>query len=346
MAAPILVTGATGFIGRRLTRDLAADDPRRVVRVLARCGDKAERLFGGSVEAVRGGLADADALARACAGVETVYHIAGVYRFGLCHRALVWEANVEGTEALLRAAKAAGVARVVHVSSGGVLRSDTRAMLDEDDFPATPPPFSSYKYSKWHAERRVLEWARRGFPVTIASPTCPIGAEDEGPTPTGRIIHDFLAGNFPCYCRTGLNFIDVGDVSAGLRRVGQAGRAGARYILGSRNLWLKEFLDLVGEETGLASPRLRIPQWMVWAAGGVGEALHALRLAGGEPRVCLETAFFSGRVQFFDNARTRLELGWEPAADIVPALREALAWFRRGEASPSAALEPEPAGAR
>ena len=334
MASQILITGATGFIGRQLTRDLVARGDR--VRVLARNGDKAWDLFGDHVETVVGDVGDPASLEKACRGIGTIYHIAGIYRFGLRHRRELWETNVEGTENLLRSAAAAGAERVVHLSSGGVLKKsgivDTDdpapSLLDENDFPAEAPRFCSYKSSKWHAERRVLSWARRGLPVVIAGTTCPIGRGDETPTPTGRIIRDFLRRRFPFYCRTGLNFIGVGDLSRGLQLAAESGRDGERYLLTGENLWLKEFLDLLAHETGLPAPRTRLPNALIRLIGCGGEAFDFLNPRSAGARVCLETALQAGHVQFFNNARARDELGWKPAGSIRENIGEAVAWFR------------------
>jgi dihydroflavonol-4-reductase len=332
MSSQILITGATGFIGRQLTRDLVAQG--RPVRILARQRRKAWELFGGDVDIRIGDLDDADSVARACRGAEIIYHIAGSYRFGLRHRRGLWRANVEGTETVLRAAMDAGARKVVHLSSGGVLRQpdDARVAadtpLDETDFPAQAPRFSAYKASKWHAEQRALEWARRGLPVTIASTTCPIGRGDELPTPTGRMILDFLQGRFPFYCHTGLNFIGVGDLSRGLQLVAEEGRVGERYLLSDENLWLKEFLDLLARETGRPAPERCLPGGLVRLIGCGGELADLLNPWSSNARVCLETALQSGRVQFFNNAKARRELGWKPLIPIGKSVRDAVAGFR------------------
>ncbi len=329
MPAQTLITGATGFIGRQLTRDLVARGVS--VRVLARDRRKARNLFGDTVEISTGTLEDAASVADACRGADTIYHIAGSYRFGLRHRHEIWRTNVEGTETLLRAAAEAGARRIVHLSSGGVLArmTGTGELLDETDFPAAPPRFSAYKASKWHAEQRVLAWAKRGLPVSIASTTCPIGPGDDLPTSTGRMILDFLRGRFPCYCRTGLNFVHVEDLSRGLRLVAENGRPGERYLLAHENLWLKDFLHLLARETGLPAPEICVPNALVRVIGCAGEIADLLNPRSRNAHVCLETALQAGRVQFFRRDKARDELGWEPRHSIQRGIRDAVAWFRQ-----------------
>ncbi|MCE0499463.1 MAG: NAD-dependent epimerase/dehydratase family protein [Methylacidiphilales bacterium] len=333
MSARILVTGATGFIGRQLTRDLVVRGNN--VRILARDADKAERLFGHDVDIRIGDLNGAASIGRACRDVEVIYHIAGIYRFGLRHRRDLWRINVEGAEHLFRSAAAAGTAKIVHLSSAGLLKKAHGGkarpdFLDEDDYPAEAPRISSYKFSKWHSEQRALTWARRGLPVVIASATCPIGGGDEAPTPTGQMVRDFLQGSFPFYCRTALNFIDVRDLSQGLQQVSENGQRGRRYLLSDTNLWLKEFLDLLAEETGMPAPRWCLPNWAIRLAGCGGEAADYLNPRSRGARVCLETASQAKEARFFDNARTRTELGWQPTRSTRESIRQAVAWFRQG----------------
>jgi dihydroflavonol-4-reductase len=304
------------------------------VRILARHRSKAKSLFGDDVEVMVGDLGDPVSLDQACHDAEVVYHIAGSYRFGLRHRRELWRVNVEGTENLLRSAMAAGTGKVVHLSSAGVLKKIPgptlgTALLDENDFPADSPRFSPYKSSKWHAEQRVLSWMRKGLPVTIASTTCPIGRGDETPTPTGRMVQDFLDQRFPFYCRAGLNFIGVGDLSEGLQCVAESGRIGERYLLCHENLWLKDFLDLLAEETGLVAPGICLPNWLIRLVGCGGEVGNFFNARDVCARACLETALQAGQVQFFSNAKARDELGWKPTVSIQESIHEAVGWFRR-----------------
>jgi dihydroflavonol-4-reductase len=329
MSSQILITGATGFIGRQLTRDLV--DRGANVRILARCPRKGRQLFGDDVEICPGDVSDPASLDAACRSIETVYHIAGMYRFGLRHQRELWRTNVEGAENLLRSASEAGVEKVVHLSSGGVLQKPAGSgdrLIGEDDFPSRPPQFCSYKSSKWHAEQRALAWAKKGLPVVIASTTCPIGRGDETPTPTGRIIRDFIQRRFPFYCRTGLNFIGIGDLSRGLQRAAEFGRRGRRYLLTDENLWLKEFLDLLALESGMPAPRMRLPNALIGLIGCGGDAFDLLNPYSTGARVCIETAVQSRYTQFFCNRKTCAELGWKPLSSIQENIGAAVAWFR------------------
>ncbi len=327
MSAQILITGATGFIGRQLTRDLLGRG--KEVRVLARNQRRARELFGEDIEIFAGDVNDVATVEAACRGVGTIYHIAGTYRFGLRHRRELWRTNVEGTENLLNAAWSARVEKMVHLSSGGVLRKrDETRLIDETNFPARAARFCPYKASKWHAEERVLAWTKRGLPVSIASTTCPIGSGDETPTPTGRIVRDFLLRQFPFYCRTGLNFIGVRDLSEGLQRVANAGRPGQRYLLTDENLWLKDFLQLLALETGLPAPRMWLPGPVIGVIGCGGEVFDLLARQGPSARVCVETALQARCTQFYSNAKAREELDWKPLESIQKSIGEAIAWFR------------------
>jgi dihydroflavonol-4-reductase len=345
MASNILITGATGFIGRQLTLDLVSAG--HAVRVLARSPQKARALFADGVEISPGDLRDPASLRTACAGIDTVYHVGGVYRFGVRHCREIRQTNIEGTENLMAAAAAAQVGKIVHVSSASVLgrpksSSDPWPTLDETDFPPSPPRLSPYKYSKWEAERRVLAWAGRGLPVVIVNPSCPIGPGDETPTPTGLIIRDFIRGRFTGYCQVGLNFVNVSDVSAGLQQAARSGRVGERYLLTNQNLWLKEFLDDLADQTGLPGPRFCLPHWLVQGMSCFGEAFDLLNPCSPSARLCLETALQARHAHFFDHAKARRELGWSPSS-IQSGIRLALSWFQRDSMTESGCAPLPPA---
>ena len=320
-----LVTGGTGFVGRFVVRTLLAQG--QAVRVLCRQPERAQALFGQTVEVVRGDLLDRRSLTTACQGVATVLNAAGLYEFGARHRAAMWATNVTGTENLLAAAADAGVKRFVHCSTAGILTPNGDSP-EPPQFPARPPFGCHYKRSKWDGERRALAWAARGLPVMIASPTALLGAEDERPTPTGRMVVDLLAGRFPACSRTGLNVIAVEDVAAGILAIATRGTPGQRYLLSHRNVWLAELLAIIATAAGMKAPRAIVPWPIVALAGLAGEA-WSLATSSGNLRVCLETAHFARRRQFFNHTATTATLGWQPVKPIEQAAAEAVAWVRR-----------------
>jgi dihydroflavonol-4-reductase len=323
--ATTLVTGGTGFLGRHVVRALLARG--RQVRLLCRRPEKARALFGEAVEVLAGDLLEAGSLRPACQGADTVLHLAGLYEFGARHRAALWRANVVGTEQLLAACWAARVGRVVHCSTAGILVPNGQA-AEPAVFPGRPPMGCHYKRSKWEGELRALAWARRGLPVMIASPTALLGPEDERPTPSGRMVVDLLAGRFPCGSRTGLNVIAVEDVAAGLLAIAERGRAGTRYLLADRNLWLAELLQLIAAAAHVKAPRVLLPWPFIALAGLAGEVWGRVPGAG-HSRLCLETAHFARRRQFFNAAATTAALGWAPCKSLESTVAESVAWARR-----------------
>ncbi len=330
----VLVTGGTGFIGRHLVRQLLRNGEH--VRLLCRSVRKAEALFGEAPEIVTGDIASCPALAAACRGIQTVYHVAGLYEFGARHRSELWRVNVEGTRAVLSAARGAGVSRVVHCSTAGILSARGR-LIHEDDFPDHPPAGCGYKISKWHAERLALEASGSGMEVVIASPTAPIGSGDERPTPTGRMVLDLMRGRFPGCSRTGLNLVAVEDVATGLLAVGRSGIGGRRYILGHENLWLEEFLGRAARLIGCRAPKAWVPWPVVAAAGLVGDLVE-LATGKGTGRLCWETAYFARQVQFFDLSRNPGSIGWQATKGLDSAIAESVDWFRSLDSSEAKAV--------
>jgi dihydroflavonol-4-reductase len=319
-----LVTGGTGFVGSHVVRALLARGG--AVRCLVRAGSRRENLEGLPVEIAVGDLTDAASLVPALSGVRTLYHVAADYRLWARNPNELYRANAGGTDNVLAAAGAAGVERVVYTSSVAALG------LTHDGSPAdetTPVERSRiighYKKSKYDAERVALSWAARGLPVVIVNPSTPVGEGDIKPTPTGQLVVDFLNRRMPAYVDTGLNLVDVRDVAAGHLAAAEKGRVGERYILGNRDMTLREILETLARLTGLPAPRVRLPHWIPLAAAAV--ATGAARVTGRPPRVSLESVRMSTHRMFFDAGKAVRELGL-PQTPVEEALSRAVAWFR------------------
>ncbi len=320
----ILVTGGTGFVGAHVVRALLARGDR--VRCLVREARPATNLDGLEVERVVGDLRDPASLRRALRGVDVLYHCAADYRLYSRRPRQRYEVNVEGTRSLLAAAAAEGVERVVHTSSVGALghRKDGRP-ADEETPVALRDMVGHYKRSKFLAEEVARGFAEDGLPVVIVNPSTPVGDLDVKPTPTGKIILDFLNRKMPAYVKTSLNLVDVRDVAAGHLLAAEKGRVGERYILGHRDMTLKAILDLLGEITGMPAPRVCLPHWIPLTVAAVETG--AARLLGREPRVPLEGARMARRAMVFDAGKAVRELGL-PQSSIRGALVRAVDWFR------------------
>ncbi|MDE2852475.1 MAG: NAD-dependent epimerase/dehydratase family protein [Acidobacteriota bacterium] len=319
-----LVTGGTGFVGAHVVRALLARGEDRV-RCLARPGGDRSNLEGCDVEIVEGDLRDPASLRAACAGCVEVYHCAADYRLFVRRPRDIYASNVDGTRHLLAAAAEAGAKRIVYTSSVGALGLEPGGRPATETTPVSVSAMvGHYKRSKYLAERVAVEAAAAGAPVVIVNPSTPVGELDVKPTPTGRIIVDFLAGRLPAYVDTGLNVIDVRDVAQGHLLAAEHGRVGEKYILGHRNVLLVEMLRMLADITGLQAPRLRLPHWL--PVGAAALATGWARLAGGEPRVALDSALMARRRMFFDASRAVRELGLVQSP-IREALQRAVRWF-------------------
>jgi dihydroflavonol-4-reductase len=319
-----LVTGGTGFVGAHVVRALLKDG--RAVRCLVRQGSRRDNLEGLNVEMAVGDVTDPGSLRAAMAGVSTLYHCAADYRLWAKDPAELDRVNVGGTENVLAAAAEAGVAKVVYTSSVGALG------LKRDGSPAdetTPVEreevVGRYKKSKYDAERVAQSWAGRGLPVVIVNPSTPVGELDIKPTPTGQMIVDFLNGRLPAYVDTGLNLVDVRDVARGHLLAAERGRIGQKYILGNRNMTLKEILEALSRVTGLPAPRLRLPHAVPMVAAAVATLVASV--TGRPPRVSLESVRMSMHRMFFDAGKAVRELSF-PQSPVEEALLRAVAWFR------------------
>lgn len=323
--ARALLTGGTGFIGAHVARVLVGD--RRRVRCLVRRGSRLDNLEGLPVELAEGDLGDPGSLRAAVEGCEMVFHCAADYRLWAPEPREIYHTNVQGTRNLLRACAEAGVGRAVHTSSVGALgtRDDGRP-ADEETPASLADMVGHYKRSKFLAERVAEAWAGRGLEVVIVNPSTPVGELDIKPTPTGRVIVDFLNGRIPAYVDTGLNLVDVRDVAEGHLLAAERGRPGERYILGGRNLTLRELLLMLSRLTALPAPRLRLPHAVPALAAAVESAWARRR--GRAPRLAPEAVRMARKRMFFDPSKAVRELGL-PRSPLEGALERAVAWFRR-----------------
>jgi len=320
----VFVTGGTGFVGCHIVRALL--ERGDAVRCLARASSPRDNLAGLDVEVVTGDLTDAAAIERFAAGCDAVFHCAADYRLYVPDPAAMFAANVDGTRNVLAAAEKAGAARIVYTSTVGALGlHDDGTPADETAPVSYARMIGPYKRSKFQAERVAEEFAARGVPVVIVNPSTPVGERDVKPTDTGKIVVDFLNGRIPAYVDTGLNLIDVRDCAQGHLLAAERGRVGEKYILGCRNLELREILEILARLTGLPAPRRRLPHWIPVAFAAV-DTLRA-RVFGGTPRVSYDAARLARHKMFFDASKAVRELGL-PQAPVEDALGRAVDWFR------------------
>ena len=319
----LFLTGATGFVGSHVAK--FADESGAKLRVLARATSRTDHLPQ-SADVVLGDLRDPAGFAEALRGCEALIHVAADYRLWVPDPAEMYKANVDGTRELLRLARLAGVSRVVYTSSVATMGFHTDGTIVDETTPVSEAAMiGHYKRSKWMAEQVAIQAAREGQHVVILNPTTPVGAMDAKPTPTGRIVVDFLNRNFPAYVDTGLNLVDVREVARMHLRALEVGRPGERYILGGENLTLKQILDRLGTITGLPSPRTKVPHTVAMIFAFFDETITG-KLRGKEPRATVEAVQMGRKMMFASSARAEAELGWRtlPADD---GLREACRWF-------------------
>ena len=317
-----LVTGAAGFLGSHVTRQLVARGDE--VRVLLRASSTNRAIADLPLEYVTGDLRDPASLERAMKGVKRVFHVAADYRLWAKRKQDIYDSNVGGTKNLLDAAKRAGVEQLIYTSTVATIAVDRPQHPNEFTDAKLEEMVGHYKRSKWMAEREALGAAKSGLPVIVAMPTTPVGPWDWKPTPTGKIILDFLNGKMPGYVKTGLNFIGVEECAAGHLLIAEKGKVGERYLLGGENLTLKQMLDTLAKITGLRAPILKIPHGL---ALGVAYANTAFsRLVGREPGIPIEGVKIARHMMFVDCARAERELGFQ-AGPVVAALERAVRWY-------------------
>jgi len=319
------VTGATGFLGAHVARTLAAQGAD--LWLLVRSTSDLRNLEGLNAERVTGDLRDPASLQRAMAGCDTVFHVAADYRLWVPDPDQMYRSNVEGTRNLLAAARKARVRRVVYTSSVATMGFRSNGHPADEESPVSlADMIGPYKRSKYMAEQLALEAGRAGQDVVVVNPSTPVGEMDIKPTPTGRIVLDFLKKKFPAYVDTGLNLVDVAECARGHVLALEKGKSGERYILGGENLTLKQLLDSLAAITGLPSPRIRLPHFVALGAAVVDEVITG-RLLGHEPRATVDAVRMGRKKMFVSSAKAERELGWK----IVPvedALRRAAEWFR------------------
>ncbi|MFW6112942.1 MAG: hopanoid-associated sugar epimerase [Thermodesulfobacteriota bacterium] len=321
--AATLVTGGTGFVGRAVVVELLAAG--REVRVLARRPDH-PALAGLEVEVVRGDLLEPASLAAAARGCDRIFHVAADYRLWVPDPKIMYAVNVQGTEDLLAAAIAAGVTRLVYTSTVGTLGNPGDGTPGNEETPVTLDDMvGHYKRSKFLAEQAVLEAARQGFPVVLVHPSTPVGPWDSRPTPTGRMIVDFLQGRMPAYLETGLNLVHVRDVARGHLLAEEQGGLGEKYILGHQNLSLSEIFQLLAEITGRPAPRVRLPYRPILALSYLDE-FWATHVSGKPPRMPVAAIKMAKKFMYFDSSKAVRELGL-PQTPVRQALKDAVDWF-------------------
>ncbi len=324
------VTGATGFLGSHVARVLAEQGAQ--LRLLVRPTSDLRNIESLSADRVIGDLRDPDSISKALSGCEVVFHVAADYRLFVRDPGEMYRSNVEGTRALLEAARKQGVRRVVYTSSVATMGfhsssgSSNDSVADEQSPVGIADMIGHYKRSKFMAEQVAVDAAKSGVDVVIVNPTTPIGERDIKPTPTGRIVLDFLKRKFPAYVETGLNLVDATECARGHVQALEKGRPGERYILGGENLTLKEILDKLAVITGLKSPTVKLPYVFAFATGVVDEMVMG-RLLGREPRATIDAVRMGRKMMFVTSAKAERELGWR-SVSVDAALRRSVEWFR------------------
>ena len=293
------------------------------MRALVRDPARLKELDG--VEAVRGDLRNPESLEKAVNGCDVVYHVAADYRLWIRDPREMYLSNVDGTRHLLEAAKRAGVERVVYTSTVGCIGIPKDGIGDEETPVTIDEMTGPYKRSKFLAEQVALEFGREGFPVVIVNPTAPVGDHDFKPTPTGKMLVDFVRGAMPAFLDTGLNVVDVKDVAAGHLAACERGKAGERYILGSENLTLETIFGTLAKAIGKPAPKIRIPYAMAYAVGAVSTAWAGV--TGKEPLAPLDGVKMARKKMWVRHDKAARELGYRPGA-APEALNRAVEWFR------------------
>ncbi len=319
-----LVTGATGFVGSHVARLLA--ERGEAVRALVRPTSRVDMLEGIRCERVTGDLCDPNSLGDALEGVRRVFHVAADYRLWARDPGEIYASNVEGTRNLLVIARQSGVEQFIYTSTVATIAVPTEdgSPADENTPASLQQMIGHYKRSKFIAEREVMAFSREKMRVIVVNPTTPVGPGDWKPTPTGRIIVDFLNGRMPAFVDTGLNLVAVEDVAEGHLLAAERGRPGERYLLGGQNMTLEEILAELARITGRRAPRMRIPHSVALAAAYVDAAFS--RMLGREPHIPLEGVKIARHRMFVNTAKAERELGFQ-ARPVAEAMDRAVRWY-------------------
>jgi dihydroflavonol-4-reductase len=324
------ITGASGFIGANLVHELVARGHQ--VRALLRPGSDTRGLARVPFDRVEGDISDRDKLKAALRDCDWCFHVAASYHLWLRDYRPMYAANVEGTRNVIEAAAAAGCARIVYTSTVGCIGLpkpvNGHVNPSDESTPVNEAQMSNhYKRSKWQAEQVALELARKGLPVVIVNPSAPVGPRDVKPTPTGKVIVDFLNRAMPAYLDTGLNWVHVRDVATGHMLAAEKGRLGERYILGNAegNWTMKEAFAVLEQITGVAAPKMRIPYAVALGAAYANEAISSITHK--EPKAPLAGVRMAKYKMFFNPAKAIRDLGL-PQTPAKQALADAAEWFR------------------
>jgi dihydroflavonol-4-reductase len=321
-----LVTGAAGFIGSHVVRELLGEGVE--VRCLVRPGEGTANLEGLDVQAVTGDILDRGALREAVRGVDTVFHLAAIYAIWMRDWSRIYEVNIQGSRNVLRECRDAGVARVVYTSSIAALGTAPGKALSTEETPFNQYTLGNhYVLTKYLSQQEALDFARDGLDLVVVNPCFPFGPMDITPTPTGQIIVDVLKGLSRFYFRGGINIVDVRDVAKGHVLAARKGRTGARYILGNRNIEMRDFMRMVCREAGFPDRVLLGLPVPALLAGTFFLRWLSDRVIHKPPLSTPPEIRYASQYLFFDNTRAREELGLVPRP-VEDSLRESIRWFR------------------
>jgi dihydroflavonol-4-reductase len=321
-----LVTGATGFIGGNLVRELLQQDYQ--VRALVRKGSNQRNIHNLDIDVVFGDLRDRVSLEKVLDGCDVLFHVAASYTFWTPDPKIIYETNVQGTENILTVALSKGIKKVIYTSTESTIGIRKNGGLGTEEMEVSPSDLAGhYKKSKHMAERLALNMCCDGLPLVIVNPTVPVGPLDIKPTPTGQFIVDFLKNKMPAYVYTGLNVVDVEDVAKGHILALERGRIGERYILGNRNFTFREILGILERITGIKAPRLRIPIWLALGAAYADEFVSG-RILGRHPHISISAVKAARRFRYFDCSKAIRELGFSQTV-AEESFEKAVRWFRQ-----------------